>query len=558
MKIKQLAAKGAAIAFGAMAFTGLAAAQGGINVIVNGDPVAFHGVGPQEVNGRVLVPLRGVLEKMGAYVGWEPVGQLVTAQRGDTSIELRIGSRVAQVNHQPVTLDVPAQIFRGSTLVPLRFMSEALGAEVSWEPAQYAVLIRTSTTSGERPQPLPPVPADVRIDSFTIDHRGQVSSGTSIRFTLRGTPGGIATMTIPNVQNQIPMDEVSSGVYQATWIVPNDRDGMNMGRLAPVANLRFGSTVRSYTLEPTTSEPNESPAGIRDLAPEDQASVMVTRPTISAIFDDNGSNAIDTRSVRLFLDGVDVSSNATITSNSIRYIPAVGIGPGRHDVRLTATDEAGNRIVRRWSFRVNQTSSHVVQSFTAEGVEGARPGDVLRFTMMAEPNGRATFSIGGVIQNKPMTERTSGEYIGTYTVRRGDDLTDVPITARFVGRNGTVYNVDSRDMVDVDGGPLDAPSILQPRVDVPVRNPLVVEGRAPANSRVRIRIDYSTNVRGVARLTGKIAEVTAVADADGRYKTDPISLDNFLTGKGTTYTITATTLGTNNRQSEATTLTVSP
>jgi len=237
-------------------------------------------------------------------------------------------------------------------------------------------------------------------------------------------------------------------------------------------------------------------------------------------------------------------------------VPPVGIGPGRHDVTLTAVDNAGNHVTKRWSFQVNVQGDNVIQSFTAEGLSDARPGDVLRFVMRAEPDGRATFSLGDSVHDKLMTERSPGEYVATYTVRRGDDLQDVTATARFVASNGQVYSIDSRDRVDVDGV-LDAPTILLPRSDEPMRSPLIVEGRAPAGTRVKVHIDYTTNVRGVAQLTGKVAEVIAVANAEGRFKTDPIDMDNFLTGRGTKYTITATTLGTNGRHSEPTSVTIS-
>src|SRR5437870_1465524 len=63
-----------------------------IEVRVNGEPVHFVGTGPQEYRGRVLVPLRGVLEKLGAYVGWDAATRTVIATRGDMSIRLPIGS----------------------------------------------------------------------------------------------------------------------------------------------------------------------------------------------------------------------------------------------------------------------------------------------------------------------------------------------------------------------------------------------------------------------------------------------------------------------------------
>ena len=548
---KVLAAKAAVAVFSTLAVAGIASAQNGISVFVNGDPIAFNGVGPQEVNGRVLVPLRGVLEKLGAYVDWDPAGQLVTAQRGDTSINLHIGSTQARVNNQPVTLDVPAEIYHGSTMVPLRFMSEALGADVRWEPTQYAVMITTgTTTSGSRPEEfnnLPPQPAQFSIASLRMDRTGFVDSGTDVRFTMRGTPGGIAAVSIPGYQRDIPMTEVASGVYEGHWIVPDDQNGVNLSRLAPVARLRFGSDVKTFKLSQAPVSDNNNYTFIENIAPANQSAVSVTRPTISASFDD--AAYISPNSVRMLLDGVDVSTEATITRHSISYVPAVGIGPGRHDVVLTAVDQNGNSVTKRWSFRVSPNADTMIQSFTAEGLTDARPGDVLRFTLQGEPGGTASFSLGNIVVNKPMVETSPGQYVGTYTVRRGDDLTDEYATARFVSRNGNVFTADSRTMMDVDG-PLDAPTILLPRSDVPMKNPLVVEGRAPAGSRVHVHVDYATRVAGVARLTGQVADMVVTADQNGRFKTDPINMDTFFAGRGTTYTITAYTLGSRNRHSD--------
>src|SRR5512143_2017915 len=112
-----------------------------IRVTVNGDPVYFQGTQPTEISGRVLVPLRGVLEQMGAYVEWMPDTQTVIATKGDTRISLPIGSRFATVNGQQVSLDVPAMTLAGRTMVPLRFVGESLGADVAWRPSTQTVMI---------------------------------------------------------------------------------------------------------------------------------------------------------------------------------------------------------------------------------------------------------------------------------------------------------------------------------------------------------------------------------------------------------------------------------
>src|SRR5512134_4202107 len=106
------------------------AGQSAVRVLVDGDPVMFDQ--PPLIEGsRVLVPLRGIFEKMGATVEWHPASRTVLAARGTTLVELTIGSRIAKVSDRPVTLDVPALIIRGRTLVPLRFISESLGAQVA-------------------------------------------------------------------------------------------------------------------------------------------------------------------------------------------------------------------------------------------------------------------------------------------------------------------------------------------------------------------------------------------------------------------------------------------
>jgi hypothetical protein len=116
----------------------------GIGVTVNGSPVDFDGMGPVEVNGRVLVPVRGVLESLGADVGWTEATQTVVANNGRVDIELRIGDHSASVDGQSVALDVPAQVIAGHTMVPLRFLSQALGAEVHWNGQARIVEIVTN------------------------------------------------------------------------------------------------------------------------------------------------------------------------------------------------------------------------------------------------------------------------------------------------------------------------------------------------------------------------------------------------------------------------------
>src|SRR4051812_13920081 len=106
----------------------IALTQGnGVIVTLNEQPVQFNNAQPVQVNGRVLVPLRGIFEGIGASVKWVPQTRTVLALFDENEVQLQIGSKAATVNQQVVNLDVPAQIINGSTMVPLRFVGESMG-----------------------------------------------------------------------------------------------------------------------------------------------------------------------------------------------------------------------------------------------------------------------------------------------------------------------------------------------------------------------------------------------------------------------------------------------
>lgn len=119
-------------------------AQVPVGVTVNGDPVDFASTQPMRSNGRVMVPLRGVFEKMGATVKWDQGTNSIDATRSSTHVHLKIGNRIATVNGKRTMLEAPPEVVRGSTMVPLRFVSEALGGKVTWHEDQQVAEIITS------------------------------------------------------------------------------------------------------------------------------------------------------------------------------------------------------------------------------------------------------------------------------------------------------------------------------------------------------------------------------------------------------------------------------
>ncbi|MGG4492475.1 copper amine oxidase N-terminal domain-containing protein [Brevibacillus reuszeri] len=115
--------------------------SGQIIVFIDGQLQTYNKP-PVKINSRVLVPMRAVFEAFGAKVDWDEATESVTATTNGDVIKLTIGSKIAYKNGQPITMDVPAILYNNqTTMVPIRFVSEALGATVSWDNYSNSVII---------------------------------------------------------------------------------------------------------------------------------------------------------------------------------------------------------------------------------------------------------------------------------------------------------------------------------------------------------------------------------------------------------------------------------
>jgi len=248
-----------------------------IDVQVNGERVDFPYAQPTEVAGRVMIPLRGVLDRLGAdRIDWRPARQEVIVAGPAGDMRLRIGDRTAVVDGRDVPLDVPPMILRGTTMVPLRFISENLGARVDWLPDQQTVYI---ATPGQR----------------VAGYRSRISS-----------------------EEHTTREE------------------------------RYSTDQRDTLPTRRTREPGVRAADVIGLFPRQGATVDDPRAEIFARFRLNAP--VDFNSVRLFVNGRDVTRDAEITAEGVRFDPADDLPHGRNDVRLTFRDTRGVLSSRQWSF----------------------------------------------------------------------------------------------------------------------------------------------------------------------------------------------------------------
>jgi hypothetical protein len=112
-----------------------------IFIFLDGKKMQFKLQEPINVNGRVLVPLRDIFEALGAKITWDDTTKTVTAKKADVVITYKIGSLTGNRNNEIIQIPVPGKLVEGTTMIPIRFVGEALGTIVGWDEHSQTVFI---------------------------------------------------------------------------------------------------------------------------------------------------------------------------------------------------------------------------------------------------------------------------------------------------------------------------------------------------------------------------------------------------------------------------------
>lgn len=546
---------------------GAAVSSAQIRVTVNGDPVSFSGTGPQSIGGRVLVPLRGVMEKLGAFVEYDAASRTITARRGSTDIVLQIGNRNARVNGQDQLLDVPAQTYGGTTMVPLRFMGEALGADIKWDGVSQMITINTNgdgggntgggntgggnTGGGNTGGGNTGGSANVAITAFQVQSQAWLNLGDSAEFTIQGTPGGTAVAIISGVQDAVMLREGPAGTYRGTWS-PSASTFLKESSI--IGQLKVGNSEKLIQASKTISADAVSPE-IRNASPTGNVNVGV--PDISASYGDMGSG-VDTKGVMLKVGGVDVTKKASITSDFIFYRPENPLKNGTQNIELIVKDMAGNSVSAKWNFALNSSTNAVVKIFDHTARQGVEPMGKIGFRLDTEPNSRVMlYSENRVINNLIMKESPAGVYRVSYQLKQGDQFNNDKVFAEITLPNGTKFTTEAVKRILRVGTKTFGPAVVtSPKENVTVSSPLVVTGTALPGNKVNVRVSYATTMLNTLRVTGNLADVVVDVDANGNWRTGNIDLGSTLRGTNTEYTVTVTAIDPANNNAKATAVTV--
>ena len=411
-----------------------------IHVVLNGAPLTFTGTQAQQIKGSTLVPMRGIFEALGATVRFDKATQTVYGQKGATAIILPLGALTATVNGQPQDLPQPAQLVNGTTLVPLRFISESLGASVGWNPASSTVTI---LTVDPHLASLPTVPGNTTVNGeVTGVYTNTNPTQLTVRVGGRDTtvPLSASTIILRSADEQpateVPLSDINPGDQvtiqrgdNGAATVVTATFGQVKGKIVSIGHLANGSATLTLDSGRTIELAAAAPITFAGAA----VALSDIKPYETIVVRTNPANNLGY--------GVAVSTatnpNPTPPGNAPAPVFAPVIPPNDPNAAILS----GN------------VSSVEVTSFTDDARRPLRAGDVLHTTLSGTPYGKATFFIPGVVENVPMLELARGLYVGSYTVVRNAAARDAAVIGKLIVGGVQTPLIQASGLLSIDSAP---------------------------------------------------------------------------------------------------------
>ena len=338
-----------------------------IIVELDGKKVEFD-VKPKIIDGRTMVPLRKIFEEIGALVKWDNDTQTVSARKNKKTITLSIDSADLQIDkgdtdeegnpiYETVTLEVPAQIVSGRTLVPARAISESFGLDVDWDEDNKKVII---TSDDDEDDSWKENIGSINLDSMTYEGEGIEITNNQIKITQGGdfavsgtlSDGNITISTKEKVKIRLSGAKITSSENPCIFVEDADKayitltDGTENYLIAE--NSEDGAIYSKENLEikGDGSLNIESSAG-HGIKASDNLNIENGNITINATSDgihinDTFNMTGGTVNIASVNDGIDCESIVNISAGTIN-IETNGTPIGNTQTTTETTEEVPRR-----------------------------------------------------------------------------------------------------------------------------------------------------------------------------------------------------------------------
>jgi Copper amine oxidase N-terminal domain len=366
-----------------------------IAIVINGEALPLNPP-PRFEKNLLFVPVRRTIEALG--LSFDRSGNHITTQIGAKTVELTVGSRVTLIDGQPLQLDAPMLEIDSVLYAPLRFFTDVLGAQATFDRRSHTVTIVAQLVgrsgggfeaAGGGYERFGTVDAvDVLSDppSLTLGYNGGVK-------IIRIAPNASIDMEDVNANVTTPgeLGDVRPGDFARVEMRKDgrvervvDEYGSRHGQIVAIAGGQFvledGQVIAPDRI--TEVSLNGKAASLQDLRPSDEVTVRYN---------------VETNEVR-----------EVLASRAIAGASAQATG----GVQIASVDDDANHPLR--------------------------PGDTVHVTLRGTAHASGTFDIGSDVTNQAMQEGQAGLYSGSYTIPRGANFEDVALIGHLTVGTTTV------------------------------------------------------------------------------------------------------------------------
>lgn len=360
------------------------ASKQSISIVINGNALPIDPP-PRVEKGLLFVPVRRTLEALG--LPFDRSGNRVTTQVGSKSVTLTVGSRIAQIDGDRVTLDAPTLEIKDTLYAPLRFFTDVLGAQASFDRRGNVVTIVAQLIG--------------RSDSGVIANgSGYTRLGTVVAVDLLSDP---PTLTLgynsgPKTTPISPNASIEIQDVNANVSTPGELGDVRPGDFARIDVRKDGQVER--VVDAFGSRNGRIVAVVGGQFVLDSGQVVIGGRTTEVSLNGKGAGFVDLR------PGDVVTIRYNVETNEVREVLAS---------RKMPPAEAGSAGPAR-GIDVSTDATHPL-----------RANDWVRVTLRGTPGGAASFDIGSYVTNQAMHEAAPGTYAGSYQIPRGANFNEAPV-----------------------------------------------------------------------------------------------------------------------------------
>jgi len=284
---------------------------------------------------------------------------------------------------------------------------------------------------------------------------------------------------------------------------------------------------------------------IVDVTPSVNSQEVSADALVSGVFD-TSSGSVDVNSVRIFVDGRDVTNDSAITPNFFSYRPAQPLSPGQHQIQVEYSNTQGQRRVASWNFTVESPQAALtINSVTHNATEPLDPSSTLLATVNGTPGVQASVLLienGTTVREVQAQEVSAGVYVASYSLTASNVSAETIAIGQLRRGDQKIFAAAAQPIIIAASAPTDdvvdtavdgAPNTATPTTEIPLQPQITshsdgdevsggfeLVGQTQPNASVDIVVSSRTPVAGgfISLGSNDLVDTTVTADANGIFR----------------------------------------